>query len=198
MVSYEFHVICDGGGGVKTWLRGFPGDGLVAVEPQPRACGMSPKARVPIVTLTVTLLSFSPFTLLKWSSRGEKMPLTAVRIVHCIVCHVDGASIELALGWDIRNARCDFLPRRLGITVVREESSRLPYRWEVVYILGNGRVRIYCALDVRVFVKILAKSDKQTAIMRTSDLCLRLLRAVVLGEDRRCDGGDSGEELKRS
>jgi hypothetical protein len=34
--------------------------------------------------------------------------------------------------------------------------------------------------------------------MRTSDLCLRLLRTVVLGEDRRGDEGNSGEELKRT
>jgi hypothetical protein len=43
---------------------------------------------------------------------------------------------------DIRNAGRDFLPHRLATTVVREESRRLPYRWEVVYILGNGRVRV--------------------------------------------------------
>ena len=34
--------------------------------------------------------------------------------------------------------------------------------------------------------------------MRTTDLCLRLLRAVVLSEYRRGDDGSSGEELKRS
>jgi len=38
----------------------------------------------------------------------------------------------------------------------------------------------------------------QTAIMRTRNLRLRLLRAVVLGEDRRGDDGESSEELKRS
>jgi hypothetical protein len=55
----------------------------------------------------------------------------------------------------------DFLPQRLAVTVVREEIRRLPYRWEVVYVLGNGRVRIYCALGVWVFVKtFLTKSDK--------------------------------------
>jgi hypothetical protein len=81
------------------------------------------------------------------------MTLTTGRIVRCIVRHVNGASIELALGWDIGNARRDFLPQRLAGVVVREESRRLPNRWEVVYILGNGWVRIYCALGVRVWVK---------------------------------------------
>ncbi len=38
----------------------------------------------------------------------------------------------------------------------------------------------------------------EAAIMRTCDLCLRLLRAVVLGEDRRCNDSKSSEELKRS
>ena len=81
----------------------------------------------------------------------RKTALTAGRIVHRIVRHVDGASIELALGWDIRNARCDFLPEGLARTVAREESRGLPYSWEVLYILGDGRVRIYGALRVRVF-----------------------------------------------
>ena len=66
------------------------------------------------------------------------MLLTAGRIVHRTVRHVDGASIELAFRWDIRNARPDFLLQGFAITVVREESRRLPYRSEVVYILGNG------------------------------------------------------------
>ena len=81
----------------------------------------------------------SRYTLLKWQSRGEKMPLTAGRTVHRTVSHVDGASIELVHRWDIRNVSHDFLIQRLAITVVREESCRLPYRSEVVYILGNGR-----------------------------------------------------------
>jgi hypothetical protein len=67
------------------------------------------------------------------------MPPTAGRIVHRTVRHVDGASIELALRWEIRNARRDFLLQRLVITVVREESYRLPYRWEVVYVLYSGQ-----------------------------------------------------------
>ena len=90
------------------------------------------------------------------------MPLTTVRIVCRIIRHVDGASIELALGWDVWEARRDFLPQRLAVTVVREESCRLPYRWEVVYILGNERVRIYCALGVRIFVKVFSE-DRQRA-----------------------------------
>ena len=59
------------------------------------------------------------------------MPLTAGRIIHRTVRHVDGAPIELALRWDIRNARRDFLLQCLAITIVREER-------EVVYLLGNG------------------------------------------------------------
>jgi hypothetical protein len=35
-------------------------------------------------------------------------------------------------------------------------------------------------------------------VMRTSDLGLRLLRTVVLGEDRRGNDGESSEKLKRS
>jgi hypothetical protein len=79
------------------------------------------------------------------------MTLTTGRIVHCIVRHVDCASIELALGWDIWNARRDFLPKGLAVTVVREESRGLPYRWEVLYILGNEGIRIYGALRIGVF-----------------------------------------------
>jgi len=51
------------------------------------------------------------------------MLLTAVRIILRIVCHMDGDSIALALEWDIRNAGHNFLPQRLAVTVVREESQ---------------------------------------------------------------------------
>jgi hypothetical protein len=66
------------------------------------------------------------------------------------VRHVDGASIELALGRDIWNATCDFGPQRLTVTVVREEGRRLPYWWEVVDVLGSGPVRIHRAFEVRI------------------------------------------------
>jgi hypothetical protein len=90
------------------------------------------------------------------------MTLTTGRIVHCIVRHVNGASIELALGWDIGNARRDFLPQRLAVAVVREESRRLPNRWEVVYILGNGRVRTYFALRVQALINKFSEERQRT------------------------------------
>jgi hypothetical protein len=115
---------------------GFPCDGLVAVETQPRLSYVPESTNPDRGHGCPPLLS--RYTLLRWQSRGEEIPLTAGKIVHRTVRHVDGASIELVLRWDIRNASHDFLLQRLAITVAREESYRLPYRSEVVYILGNG------------------------------------------------------------
>jgi hypothetical protein len=52
--------------------------------------------------------------------------------------------------------------------------------------------------DLKIFLAKTEKGRSGTAIMRTSDLCLRLLRGVGLGEYSRGDDGNSGEELKRS
>ena len=89
------------------------------------------------LTVTVNPSPTSPA-----EQRGE-IPLTAIRIVHRIVRHVDGTSIELALGWDVRDAGRSFLPKLLTSTVSREECCGPQDRWEAVYILGNGWVRIY-------------------------------------------------------
>ncbi len=118
---------------------------------------LASRSRAPVpdhgsaIVVTLPPLPLHPLEMVEQGR--EKMPLTAGRIVHSVIRHVDGASIELALGWDIRNARRDLLPQRLAITVGCEESCRLPYRWEGVNVLGNGRVRIYCALGIRVWVK---------------------------------------------
>jgi hypothetical protein len=104
---------------------GFPCDGLVAVETQPRPSHV-PENTNPDHDYDGCPPLLSRYTLLKRQSSGEKIPLTAGKIVHRTVRHVDGASIELAHRWDIRNASHDFLLQRLAITVVREESRRLP------------------------------------------------------------------------
>jgi hypothetical protein len=58
MVSYEFKLICERGGKDMATRSSVRRSRIIDVEPQPRACDMSPKARVPIVTLTVTLLKW--------------------------------------------------------------------------------------------------------------------------------------------
>ena len=76
--------------------------------------------------------------------------LTAVRIIYTIVCLADGASIELSLGRDIRNAARDLVPHRLARRIVREQRRGLPYGREVVKVLGRRRVVIRGAFGVRV------------------------------------------------
>ena len=61
----------------------------------------------------------------------------------------------------------------------RLRGSSLPYSWEAVNFLGRGRLRLLRPFGIRVCVK-LAKNDKGGAMMRTSDLGLRLL---MLGKD---------------
>jgi hypothetical protein len=79
------------------------------------------------------------------------MRLTAVRITRIIIRLVDGASIKLALGCDIRNAGQDLIPQCEARRVAREEGQRwLPYRWEVSNVLGNGRVSICSAFGIRI------------------------------------------------
>ena len=78
------------------------------------------------------------------------MRLTAVWITRNIVRLVDCASIKLALGCDIRNARRE-IPQCEARRVTREEGHRwLPYRWEVGNVLGNGRVSISSAFGIRI------------------------------------------------
>jgi hypothetical protein len=132
------------------------------------------------------------------AERGNK--LTAVRIIHGIIGDVDGASVELAFGGYIRNAARDLRPQRLTGGVTREQSGRLPHRWEVVDVLGRGRVVILRAFQVWVCgaASQVRRERGQRRKRRTRDLRLGRLVCVVLGEGRRCYGSKGGDEFKRA
>jgi hypothetical protein len=51
------------------------------------------------------------------------MRLTAVRIIHHVIRFVDGASINLALGCDVRRAGRDLIPECQALSVAREEGQ---------------------------------------------------------------------------
>jgi hypothetical protein len=71
---------------------------------------------------------------------------------------VDGAPIELVLEWDVRNAGRKFLPQRLSVTVIPEESRRPPYciggkfvysgPWAGKNILCTRRLGLYKNLKI--------------------------------------------------
>src|SRR6267154_3153745 len=132
MMSYKF---CDGVRGEKTWLRGFPCDGLVAVEPQPRACGMS---TVPIVTLTVTLLSL-PLHPLEMTQLGERKCYS----------QQSGSYSESYVTWMVIPLRWPLsgifgtpdtiFCHSAWLSLSFARSRRLPYRWEVVSRQWTGK-----------------------------------------------------------
>jgi len=154
-MSYKF---CDGVRGGKTWLRGFPCDGLVAVEPQPRACGMS---TVPIVTLTVTLLSL-PLHPLEMTQLGERKCYSQQSGSYP-VSHV--TLMVIPLGWPLSGIfgtldtifchsawlSLSFAKRVAGCHIVGEYSGQ----WA-------SKNTLYCALGVRVFVKIFSEERQST------------------------------------
>jgi hypothetical protein len=69
--------------------------------------------------------------------------LTAVWIIYAIICDVDGTSVELAPGRDIRNTTCDLRPQLLACRVIGQQRCGLPYGWELVNIRGQGRIVIW-------------------------------------------------------
>ena len=69
-------------------------------------------------------------------------------------------------------------------SIVREEGRSVPYRWEVANVLGRGCVGLSHAFGVWICEKRLAINNKgqqpdSEVMVRTSDLGLRLLRAVM-------------------
>ena len=79
------------------------------------------------------------------------MPRTAVKIIHQIIPHIDDIFRKPAAKSisGTTPAILDRCTRRRG--VVREDSLSLPYRWEVVNVMGRrGLVRILCVFGVRI------------------------------------------------
>jgi hypothetical protein len=109
-----------------------------------------------------------------WGSVEER--LTAIWVSPVIVGNIDGASIELSLGCDIRNATRDRVPHCLTRRIVRKQRRGRPYRREVVNVRARGRIVIW------------GTCTGSTLGSRGS-----------LGEDRRRSKGSKGnDQLKRA
>ena len=87
--------------------------------------------------------------------------------------------------------------------VIREQGSRLPYRWKIGDELGRGRIVIWGAFGVWVCgsINVRELARKQPAwrkgIRQTSNLGLRLLGSMALGESGRCKGSEGSDEPAR-
>jgi hypothetical protein len=82
------------------------------------------------------------------STAGRNVPLPLEHATYCTMAKFcqriedENWSISKDPCWRARYwKRQARILQRLAVTVVCEEGRELPYGWEVVYILGNGRVR---------------------------------------------------------